>query len=183
MKLLYVANSKNPLDFKYLQGLSLSEIDRGETLVEIGVYCLMPNHFHLLVREKIENGISFFMKRLLTAYSMYFNKKYEHSGRLFQNVYQAKHTDEDIYLRHLFAYIHLNPIKLLEPKWRTVGVGDHGKAIKFLQRYLFSSYLDYQEVVREEKLILSRKVFPEYFSSPSDFNDFVNDGLSFKDSP
>lgn len=178
--LLYVANSFEPLDFKTIQGLPLKDIKRGESLVSIGAYCLMPNHFHLLVREKMEHGISRFMSKLMTAYSMYFNKKYTRSGRLFQNTFQAKHAGEDNYLRYLFSYIHLNPVKLVEPDWRTADEAILVGQKVFLQHYAFSSFLDYAGSARDKKLILETDAFPEYFSSPHDFRDFIR---TFKDYP
>src|SRR3989338_2657209 len=93
IKLLFVCNSKKPVVFKTIQGLPLDEIDRGETLVDIGSYCLMPNHFHLLIREKMENGISLFMEKLSTAYSMYFNKKNERTGGLFEGTFKFSKND------------------------------------------------------------------------------------------
>ena len=74
-------------DLSNWQGESLTVMNdnlESENLVEIGCYCLMPNHFHLLIREKEENGISLFMKKLLTGYSMYFNIKYQRTGKLFE---------------------------------------------------------------------------------------------------
>src|SRR3990167_6058915 len=89
IRLLYIANSEKPFEYKLVRGLPLEKVNRGGSLVSIGAYCLMPNHFHLLVREKTEGGISKFMSKLMTAYSMYFNKKNSRTGRLFQNTFQA----------------------------------------------------------------------------------------------
>jgi len=73
-------------------------------------FCLMPNHFHLLIHQKNKDGISKLMKQLATAYSMYFNKRYERIGTLFQGVYKAVMVTSDEQLLHLSRYIHLNPI-------------------------------------------------------------------------
>ena len=118
--LLYLANQTEPADLKY-QGVSIVEIteDRaGEPLVEIVAYCLMPNHFHLLLREKIEGGIARFMQKLTTGYTMYFNKRNERSGALFQGTYKASHVHDDRYFRYLISYIHLNLVKLIDPLWK-----------------------------------------------------------------
>ena len=58
------------------------------------------------------------MQKLLTAYTMYFNKKNERTGPLFSGMFKATHANEDEYLKYLFSYIHLNPIKLIEPLWK-----------------------------------------------------------------
>lgn len=179
-KLLFVCNGTKPVVFKTIQGLPLDKIDKGETLVDIGAYCLMPNHFHLLIREKTEKGISLFMEKLSTAYSMFFNKVNERTGRLFEGIFKATHADNDEYLKYLFAYIHLNPVKIIEPEWKEAGINNKEKVSIFLKEYEFSSYLDYLGIERSESLILNKKAFPEYFLSPKDFNDTMDDWLSFK---
>lgn len=77
--------------------------------VELVSFCLMPNHFHLIVRELHEGGISKYMQRLQNAYTKYFNTKYNKSGHLFQSSYKSKVILDDLYLMHLSAYIHKNP--------------------------------------------------------------------------
>jgi len=179
-KLLYICNSENPVIFKAIQGKPLEEIERSETLVDIGVYCLMPNHFHLLLHEKVQNGISIFMSKLSTAYSMYFNKRYERTGKLFEGKFKAEHVDNDDYLKYLFAYIHLNPIKIIDSKWKENGIADFEKAKKYLSEYNYSSCLDYMGTIREENKIINKSVFPDYFENFKDFDNFINEWLSFK---
>ncbi|OGJ11058.1 hypothetical protein A2467_03325, partial [Candidatus Nomurabacteria bacterium RIFOXYC2_FULL_36_8] len=114
LKLLYICNSNKSITLRNIS----DNFDRGETIVDIGAYCIMPNHFHVLCYEKIENGISTFMKKLSTAYAMYFNKKYIRTGILFQGRFKSEHANTDGYLKYLYAYIHLNPAKLKNPKWK-----------------------------------------------------------------
>ncbi len=78
--------------------------------VQIYAFCLMPNHFHLLVKT-LALPLSVFMRRLLTGYSVYFNKRHKRVGRLFQNRYKSFVVDEESYLLELIRYIHLNPIR------------------------------------------------------------------------
>lgn len=183
--LLYICNSAGMavcIRDHLRQGRGLAEIfnvDRGESLVEIVAYCLMPNHFHLLVREKTENGVQKFMMKLLTAYSMYFNKKYKRTGALFESRFKAKHADSDEYLKYLFAYIHLNPVKLIDPKWKEFGIQNRIAAQAYLGEYKYSSHLDWQGEIRDESKILNREAAPEYFTTAEDFNDFVNEWLTF----
>src|SRR3970282_2610066 len=81
LKLLFVSNGNKPFVFRdFPIGLPYVKCDRGEPITAIGAYCLMPNHFHILVRETSENGITKFISKILTSYSMYFNKKYNRSG-------------------------------------------------------------------------------------------------------
>jgi len=142
-------------------------------LVSIISYCLMPNHFHLILKEIKEGGISMFMKKLLTAYSMYFNKKYERSGALFTRPFRSKHIDKDEYFQYLFGYIHLNPIKLIDSKWKRYGIKDLKKTKEFLNNYKYSSYIDFIGKERPEKKILSLEEVPDYFNGRIDFRDFV----------
>lgn len=182
LSLLYLANSRLPVDVK-LQGSTLYEalvVSRGETLVHICSYVLMPNHFHLLVKEKGDSeggGISLFMQKLLTGYTMYFNKRNERTGALFQGKYKASHAKDDRYLKYLISYIHLNPIKLIEPEWKESGIRDHIQAEKYLGAYKYSSYRDFLGESRLENKIIQREALPEYFESPRDFRTSVTGWL------
>lgn len=80
----------------------------GERLVNIIAYCLNPNHFHLILEQVTDGGISEFMKRLSGGYTGYFNKKHERSGSLFQGVFKDVHIDSNEYLLHVSAYVNLN---------------------------------------------------------------------------
>ena len=130
--LLYLCNYKTAVRFDFLpnwKGPTSPELvkavfgtDRGLPIVAIGAYCFMPNHFHILVREITEGGVSSFMQKLNTAYTMYFNNSRRRTGALFQGRFKAKHAHSDVYLKYLVSYIHLNPAKILEPKWKEHGI-------------------------------------------------------------
>lgn len=77
--------------------------------VELVAFCFMPNHFHLLAKQNTINGITKLMRAICTNYVMYFNKKYDRIGTLFQGKYKGVLVDSDTYLLHLSRYIHLNP--------------------------------------------------------------------------
>ncbi len=180
VKLLYLSNGTKPFVFRDVQNKDLGNIDRNDPLVAIGAYCLMPNHFHILVKEITEGGITQFMEKLGTAYSMYFNKRSKRTGFLFEGNFKAEHVDRDEYLKYLYAYIHLNPVKLIEPEWKEEGIRDLAKAKSYLEAYRYSSYEDYAMGQREESAILSPKEFPEYFKEEQDFKDFVDEWLLYK---
>jgi len=112
-------------------------------LIEIMAFCLMPNHFHLLVRQKCDNGISKFIQKLSTGYSMYFNQKYDRVGPLFQGKFKAVLVNEESHFIHLPFYIHLNPLDLIAPEWRDREIKNYQKTLEFLDSYRWSSYLDY----------------------------------------
>lgn len=100
---------------------------------DIVCYCLMPNHFHLLVKQAGDISISVLISKLCTSYSMYFNRRYERVGSLFQDTFKAIHIPENNYLLWLSAYIHQNPAvaglvwDLLRWKWSSYNdyVGEH----------------------------------------------------------
>jgi putative transposase len=179
IKLLYVANGTAPYRFEKIKNTPLNQIDRGSPLVAIGAYVLMPNHFHILVKEITEGGISKFMEKLTTGYSSYFNIINERVGSLFQGTYKAEHADTDEYLKYLFSYIHLNPIKLIDGKWKEKGIKDLNKTKKFLLSYDYSSYQDYLGMKREKNLILTKEAFPEYFKDEFEFKDFVDNWIDY----
>lgn len=91
------------------RGVRLPQGESDTPIVKILCYCLNPNHYHLIIKQTVENGISNYMKKLGTGYTNYFNKKYKRSGSLFQGRFKAKHIKSSYYLEYLFAYIHGNP--------------------------------------------------------------------------
>ena len=149
--LLFVANSDIAVHLSNYKEFSLLEIPKGDSLVYIGAWCLMPNHFHILLKEKQKDGISLFMKKLLTGYSMYFNTKYNRKGNLFERPFKAKHLDTDNYLKYQYTYIHLNPIGIIDSKWKENKIKDRKKAREFLDSYQYSSFFDYLEKGRDEE--------------------------------
>ena len=149
-----------------LQGASFKGIKRQPknyfTKIELLAYCLMSNHFHLLIRQTDQKLIERFMRSLATRYSMYFNKKYDRIGKLFQGHYKAVLITEDTYLLHLSRYIHLNPLEYTN---------------NLIEAY--SSYADYLELRKtawvKSNLILNyfnQKLAPE-FKKFNSYKDFV----------
>lgn len=96
-----------------LQGSTFKGIERQpnnyKLKIELLTYCLMPNHFHLVIKQLDGISMKFFMKSISTRYSMYFNKKYKKVGPLFQGKYKAVLVADESYLLHLTRYIHINP--------------------------------------------------------------------------
>ena len=166
IELLYLVNSTTIIhrsDLKDKNHQELLVTPRGGQLVDIGAYSLRPNHFHLLLYQKTENGISEFMQKLGTAYTMYFNIKYERSGGLFTRPFRAKHISDDTYLQHVVDYIHLNHLDLkkdtvMSRRHLDIGEDDFNK----LMMYQFSSLPDFNGIIRSEKNILGEEIFDVY---------------------
>lgn len=93
--------------FRQLGGPTPKLADEG-TLVAIVAYCLNPNHFHFILKQTSDGGISEFMKRLSGGYTLYFNNKHGRNGSLFQGKFKSVHVDSNEYLLHLSAYVNLN---------------------------------------------------------------------------
>lgn len=142
-------------------------------LVDILCFSLMPNHFHLLIKQVVENGIPLFMHRLGTAYTNYFNTKYERDGSLFQGSYKVKEIGNEQYLVYLSKYIHLNPLEIIEPDWQVSGVKDWKAANDFLDNYKWSSYPDYIGI-KNFPSVLNKNILGEYYPSYEGYKNFVN---------
>lgn len=170
MHLLYHTNQPEKFMHEMVDLESDLTMARKETLVDIGAYCLMPNHFHLLVREKNARGISLFMKKLGVAYSMYFNAKYERTGRLFEGAFKAKHIDTDAYLQYVFAYIHLNPAKLYDHDWRERSVLRRD-VLERVSKYSYSSTKELSATRFKYLPILNPKEFPIVNSGARDMKE------------
>jgi len=118
-------------------------IEKRKFLVNILAFCLMPNHYHLLIRPAVENGITLFMRKLNIGYAKYFNNKYERKGALFEGRYKSILITDQSHFIHLPYYIHLNSLDLKFPGWRNKEIKNYKEAMKFLESYRWSSFQDY----------------------------------------
>lgn len=166
--LLYIMNQNAPfrmenfLRDKQNNLRSIFEEKREKNLVSILSYCLMPNHFHLILYEHTEGGISKFMGKLLTAYSMYFNTKYKRSGPLFTHPFRSEHLSNESQYMYIFSYVHLNPLSIFESSWKESGIKNKRGAEKFLRDYPYSSYLDFLKNDRPESAIIDFLKIPKH---------------------
>ncbi len=166
--LLFVCNGTKRVEMRNLlhsyQGLPLVDvfdrIKREETIVDILAYSLMPSHFHLIVREKQKGGISKFMLKLMTAYSMYFNTKHARSGPLFTRPFRSRHINSDEYFRWVFAYVLLNPLELHQPDWKEKGLRSSVDAAHYMQSYPYGSYREYFTTNHAISPILQKSALP-----------------------
>lgn len=180
--LLYVCNQKENFksdDLKKDQGLLNIKVE--DPIVAIGAYTLMPNHFHILITGLEDVSISKFMQKLTTAYVMYYNKKYKRTGSLFEGKFKSEYLGSDNYLKYIYSYIHLNPLKLIDKDWKEIGLMSKKNSWIFLKKYQHSSFLDYFEPKkRKESKVLNKILFPGYFSSRRVFIDDIKDWITYK---
>ena len=160
-------------------GPSSASFDLRDKLVEIFTFSLMPNHIHLLVRQIKDGGIIKFMSKFGTGYAGYFNKKYSRKGHVFQNRFLSVHIKTDEQLKIVFAYIHANPVSLIEPKWKERGICNFRKAVKFLENYKWSSYLDYLRKVNFPS-VTEREFILETMGGQGKCEEFLEDYIKYR---
>jgi len=181
LKLLHVLNQKENKQLRdHIHNIFVSHKD-DNPLVAIGAYVLMPNHFHILITPTEDGNVSKYMQKVCTGYVMYYNQKYKRSGSLFEGKFKSQHANNDIYLKYLFSYIHLNPVKLIDKDWKEKGIKNTQKILDFLNSYEYSSYLDYvYENKRSQCILLNRKAFPDYFSSYKKFQNEILEWIEYE---
>lgn len=170
--LMYICNTTKSIELRNV-GVNF---DREENIVDIGAYCLMPNHFHILIQEKVEGGISKYMLKLMTSYSMYFNKKYERTGKLYEGVFKSTHADSDQYLKYLYSYMHLNSAKIIDKDWKEKSNREKAKLLEYVFKYPYSSLREYSE---GKFKIIGPKPFPDYFQNPNEHKKELFEWLNF----
>ena len=152
-----------------------------DPIVAIGAYCLMPNHFHILITPLVKNGVEKYMQKLQTAYTMYFNNKNERSGSLFQGTFKSQHLDTDEYLRYIYSYIHLNPAKLKDKNWKEHGPKNFNSLKEYVLNFKYSSIGEY---IGKNFIITDPIYFPNYIKNYKNkekfFKNMVDDWLRYQ---
>lgn len=156
-----------PLRFSFYQKLEKSRKneflqnlkDNHKPIVDILVYCLMPNHFHILLRQLVDKGITSFMKNTQTSYALYFNTKHKQEGHLFKSAFNAIRIENDNILLHIARYIHLNPVSAY-----LIELGE-------LENYQWSSFPDYLNP--QKKGFVNTSQISSHFSSVDKYKEFV----------
>ncbi|PIP28093.1 MAG: hypothetical protein COX29_02985 [Candidatus Moranbacteria bacterium CG23_combo_of_CG06-09_8_20_14_all_35_22] len=139
-------------------------VTRGETsnLVELIAYCINPNHYHFILKQKVENGVTDFMRKLGTGYTMYFNKRHAHSGVIFQGPFKSIHIDSNEYLLLLSAYVNANH-------------EIHG----FLEKdWPYSSLLDYTER-RDGKLCNKEIILGQFDNNFFEYEKYIKNNADY----
>lgn len=136
--------------------------DPDKKLVDVICFCLMPNHFHFLVKQLKEGGISIFMSQLANSYTRYFNTKYNRIGPLVQGTFKAVHIETDEQLLHLSRYIHLNPIV--------------SGLVNSIEDYPWSSY---REFINGQTLLCMPQEVLAFFPASAKYEEFVKDQIDY----
>lgn len=177
--LFQLEKEKKALNFNIIREFLAKENYERKPLVKIFLDCLKPNHFHLLLEEISNGGISRFMHKIGAGYTCYFNRKYQRSGHLFQGAFRAVKVENDDQFRYLAAYINvINPVQEIESGIKNEGVSDIGKALKFAEEYPWSTHREYLGL--RESIIIDKNAVETMFSSPQDYQKFISDILEGK---
>lgn len=134
-------------------------LNSNKKIIEIVSYCLMPNHFHFLLRQIRDGGITEFLSKLTNSYTKYFNLRHKRNGPLFQGEFKAVHIESNEQLIHLSRYIHLNPLV--------------GFITKNLENYQWSSYPEYLKLTNT--IVCSNEIILGQFRNPEAYKQFVLD--------
>lgn len=146
---------------------SLMEENWGVKLVSIKTFCLMPNHFHLLLEQLVDNGISKYLSQIQNSYTRYFNIKNKRVGQLFLDNFKNVLVNDESQLLHLSRYIHLNPY--------TAGVvKDYGQ----LCNYEWSSIKEY--IGGSDDNLCDKEMISSYFNSMQKYKNFVLDNAEYQ---
>ena len=122
-------------------------------------YCLMPNHYHFLLQQDDEHAAGLLPQRVFNSYTKAFNKRYEHSGTLFEDNYKVKMIQQESHLLHLCRYIHANPLK--------------DGLVTEIADWPYSNYLEWIE--ERAGTLVDRDFVQQYFPSAQNYRDFVMD--------
>lgn len=160
---------------EYLRG----QKNKREPLVRIMAYCVMENHFHLLIEEIREGGTTQFMHKLGLGYARYFNNKYNRVGSLYRDKFKNILIDNERYILYLLVYINvLNPAELIEPNWKEEGIRDIEKVLKFVEGYPWSSHQDY--LGKRRSLIIDKGILGKLLPTPETYLNLVRAVLEEK---
>lgn len=146
---------------KILEGLEISN----DVIVEIVAYCCMPNHFHLLLKQRADGGVSLFMRKITDGYTRYFNTKHQRVGPVFQGAFKAVHISNNEQLLHVSRYIHLNPVVSA-----VVREND-------FYTYSWSSLLSY--IDKKIPTFVNSMPILENFRNSQKYLEFVNDQIDY----
>ena len=193
LQALYYFNSKIPIanPFQVLQKNKKLRFDLNhnfiwpdewpsrQPIVKILNFCLVENHYHLLLKEIEEGGITMFMKKLGNGMTGYFNAKYQETGRLFQGSYKARLVKEEIYLEYLSVYIQVKNILEMYPGGLQKARKEFDKAYEWAVQYPYCSLADYAG--RRNSLILDKDIMGEMFSDPKEYKKFAQQCMTVID--
>jgi len=151
---------------KELQAAFSEQMHVSEKQVEIVAFAFMPNHFHFLLKQLSDNGISNFIGKFQNSYTKYANTKHQRDGALFLDQFKAVRIEDEDQLLHVSRYIHLNPLTSFVVK-----------SLKDLEEFPWSSYKSY---LSGENGLVKKDLILSHFKTISAYREFVSDRASYQ---
>jgi len=163
---------RGAVNFRVLKEFFATQNKPRHPLVRIIADCLMPNHYHLLLEELVDGGISRFMHKLGTGYTQYFNKKYNRVGSLLQGPFKAVMVDDEMYLKYLLVYINVvNPGGLCEAKLST----KIEEIMRFADNFPWSTHQEY--IGKRNSIIIDKGLLGKIFPNTEAYQEFTKEAL------
>lgn len=162
-KLSYYLNLSSDIRSQYI-----TEMMKKDKSIKVHAYCLMSNHYHLLLEQITDNGISKYIGNLQNSYTKYFNTKHERKGPLFLSSFKAKQIQTEEQFLHVSRYIHLNPYS-----------AQIVKSLEQLKGYSFSSIRDYLGTSLE-KIVTNTDILMDRFKTREEFWKYITDQADYQ---
>lgn len=184
LETLYLANDsvsipRLPLLHQRYSHEEIFSLPRERSLVDIGGYCIMPTHYHLLLRPRTDSGITEFMHKLGTSFTRSFNLQNNRVGNLFVKPFRSKHIDDESYLRRGSQYVHLNPIELFEPGWKQGVVHSYPTLKQRLLSYPYNSLIEYEGKKRPQSSILDTEAMALIGNDAIDLSELLDEMIEY----
>ena len=165
---LYAANDTAPIgnmNYYFAKSMDLGgpyyARERRQRLVDIHAWCLMGNHYHMLLSERAEGGISKFLMKFNVGYTKYFNERHTRNGVLFQGKTKRVLIESDRHYLYILPYIHLNPLDFMKgaQEWRSQCIAKPSTALKWIEDYRWSSYRNYRNEPEFSEILEGSKLY------------------------
>ena len=180
LEILYLANQKTRFRRNDIGNRKFEEVlnlERDEPIVAIEAFCLMTTHFHLVLRETSPGGITSFMRKVATSYTLYFNSRHTRVGNLFLRPFRSRHVPEES-LRQVVSYVHCNPAELYEPGWKTMHVTDPQFLSEHISVYPYSSFGIHTGTISPLSALLNMEKVPP--SRPASIQKMIQEALKYR---
>ena len=169
----FLRDSEKQSEIKFIEAMNM--LTRGEKLVDILCYAIMPDHYHMLIKEKTDGGIINFVRKCDISITKYINTKNKRRGPIFESLFKSKNVDSNEYLTHLSTYIHLNPLDIISGKeWRNHKLENWSKIKKEIINYPWSSLKFFLED-KTDPIVSGEKAILEQFKNKKDYELFLRE--------
>ena len=169
----FLRDSEKPAETKFIEAEKI--LTKGEKLVDILCYAIMPDHYHMLIKERVDGGIINFVRKCDISITKHINTRDKRRGPIFESLFKSKHLDSNEYLTHLSTYIHLNPLDVISGKeWRNHKLENWSKIRKKIIDYPWSSLKFFLED-KPDPIVSGEKAILEQFKNKKDYESFLRE--------